>query len=301
MIDGDISNNNISSEDDEVQLQSKRPKLEEDQISDEPIIQRPFTKNQMRKWLKKEKWEARKNEKRAKEKARAKQRRVEAKINNIDIGPSRKALKHSKVANSTCTTGIVIDLSFDHLMIEKDRAKVIKQILRCYSLNRRSSAPMKFVVCNFSGRTKAEMSRHNGYEYWDVTFEEKNYLDVFPPEDLVYLSSESENVIQNIEPNKMYIIGGLVDHNSHKGLCHKIAVEQGIQHGRLPLDDYLNMKTRKVLTIDHVFEILLRITEGVPWTETLMRVVPMRKGASVSAEKTNTDDSKYSDSCEESN
>lgn len=131
--------------------------------------QRPFTKNQMRKWLKKEKWEARKNEKRAKEKAKAKLKRFEAKVNNIDIGPSRKALKHSKVANSSCTSGMVIDLSFDNLMIEKDRAKVIKQILRCYSLNRRSPSPMNFTVCSFGPRTKKEMARHNGYEYWDVS------------------------------------------------------------------------------------------------------------------------------------
>lgn len=164
----DESENN-SNEGDLVESKSKRPKLEHDQLSEEPIIQRPFTKNQMRKWLKKEKWEARKNEKRAKEKAKAKQKRIEAKINNIDIGPSRKALKHSKVANSSCTTGVIIDLNFDDLMIEKDRAKVIKQILRCYSLNRRSSAPMKFVICNFVGKIKAEMSRHNGYEYWDVS------------------------------------------------------------------------------------------------------------------------------------
>lgn len=36
-----------------------------------------------------------------------------------------------------------------------------------------------------------------------------------------------------------------------QGLCHKIAEEQGIRHGQLPLDKYINMKTRKVLTIDH--------------------------------------------------
>lgn len=36
-----------------------------------------------------------------------------------------------------------------------------------------------------------------------------------------------------------------------QGLCYKIAVEQGIRHGQLPLAKYVNMKTRKVLTIDH--------------------------------------------------
>lgn len=37
-----------------------------------------------------------------------------------------------------------------------------------------------------------------------------------------------------------------------------------------------------------VFEILLRITEGMSWTEALMKVVPMRKGAIVSTDKTNS-------------
>lgn len=36
-----------------------------------------------------------------------------------------------------------------------------------------------------------------------------------------------------------------------QGLCHTIAVQHGIRHGQLPLDKYVNMKTRKVLTIDH--------------------------------------------------
>nr|CAG4640750.1 EOG090X03SX [Eulimnadia texana] len=39
----------------------------------------------------------------------------------------------------------------------------------------------------------------------------------------------------------------LVDHNSQK-----LALERGVSHGRLPLDEHVDMKTRKVLTIDHV-------------------------------------------------
>ncbi|KAJ2952794.1 hypothetical protein O0L34_g7153 [Tuta absoluta] len=256
------------------------PGLKDDEGNEVP---RPFTKNQMRKWLKKVKWENRKAEKRAHEKARAKARRREAREANIDIGPNRKALKKMKLEKPKKNTGIVIDLSFDNLMIEKDRFKVIKQILRCYSINRRSATPLQFHITSFGDKSKNDIKRHNGYEHWDVQYHEEPYIELFSKDKIVYLTSESDNVIEEFEEDTYYVIGGLVDHNQHKGLCHKIAQEQGIRHAQLPLDKYVNMKTRKVLTIDHVFEIVLRVCEGMSWQDTLMQVLPTRKGAHVNS------------------
>lgn len=78
-----------------------------------------LTKRQMKKYNKMLKWEARKKEKRANERLKVKKRKMEAKMNNMDLGPSRKQLKRSTMANSSCKTVIVVDLSFDHLMISK--------------------------------------------------------------------------------------------------------------------------------------------------------------------------------------
>ncbi|CAH2001671.1 unnamed protein product [Acanthoscelides obtectus] len=211
-----------------------------------------LTKSQKKKYLKCLKWEQVKKEKRAKERLKNKQKRQYAREHNIDLGPSRKKLKEAKMKVSPCKTGVVVDLSFDDLMIDKDMAKTIKQILRVYTLNRRAKAPMQLYLTSYGGRSKKEMERHHGHEHWDLNFHSEDYLDIFPKEKLVYLSSESENVLDKLEEDKVYIIGGLVDHNAHKGICHEKAVKQGITHAQLPISEYFWMKDRKVLTINQV-------------------------------------------------
>ncbi|XP_022909983.1 tRNA methyltransferase 10 homolog A [Onthophagus taurus] len=235
-----------------------------------------LTKRQLKKYNKMLKWQETKKLKRANERIKTKRKKIEAKLNNIDLGPSRKQLKRSTMANSSCKISVVIDLSFDDLMISKDLGKVIKQILRVYTDNRRAKAPMQLYLTSFEGKAKEEMGKHHGYEYWDINFCEDEYLKIFPKEKLIYLSSESDNVINELEDDKVYIIGGLVDHNSHKGICYKKAVEQGISHGQLPIGEYFKLKHRKVFTINQVFEILLRVSEGKTFKEAFETTLPKR-------------------------
>lgn len=103
-------------------------------------------------------------------------------------------------------------------------AKTVKQILRVYTRNRRAKAPMQLYLTSFNGRSKDEMARHDGHEHWDINFHSEEYIDVFPKEKLVYLSSESDNVINSLEDDKIYIIGGLVDHNAHKVIIFSIII-----------------------------------------------------------------------------
>lgn len=238
-----------------------------------------LSKKKRRKLEKIQKWLEGKKERRAREKERAKRNRMMARLNNISLGPSRNALKKSTMANSNCKVRVVIDLSFDDLMSDLDMGKCVKQMLHCYSLNRRAENPMQLYFTNFNGKVEKEMEKHEGYRNWDIYFHSDSYTEIFDKSELVYLTSESDNVITKLEDDKVYIIGGLVDHNAHKGVCYRVAVDQKIGHAQLPLKEFLDLKTRKVLTIDHVFEILLGVSSGMDWKEAFLKVLPARKGA----------------------
>ena len=94
-----------------------------------------------------------------------------------------------------------------------------------------------------------------------------------------------------------FTVGGLVDHNLHKGLCHSLAKEAGISHARLPLEEHVDLKTRRVLTIDHVFQIIGNVvSEEMSWKDAVMKTLPPRKGACVKENKT-IDDAVSTDNC----
>lgn len=55
-----------------------------------------------------------------------------------------------------------------------------------------------------------------------MTKTEQRYLDAFTEEQqakLLYLTADSETELQDIAPDDILVIGGLVDRNRHKKLC----------------------------------------------------------------------------------
>lgn len=50
----------------------------------------------------------------------------------------------------------------------------------------------------------------------DISIKAEHYSDVLAKDELLYLTSDSPNVLTELDHRKAYVIGGLVDHNHHK-------------------------------------------------------------------------------------
>ncbi|KAL5234816.1 hypothetical protein ACI65C_002226 [Semiaphis heraclei] len=252
-------------------------KLEDESNDDQSNI---LSKRQLKKIQKQQMW----LEKKAKRREINKEKKVERKkwkAQMRESGVEIPKVRTNKMAESTCKQRIVLDMSYDDLMSDKDLCKCSNQILRCYGLNRRMDNPMQLYFCSYEGKIKEIMAKHNGSESWDIKYIEKSFDKEFQKEEMVYLTSDSLNVLESIDENKVYIIGGLVDHNSCKGASLKVANNLGIAHARLPINEHINMQTRKILTINHVFEIISKVVSGMSWKEAFISTLPKRKMVSV--------------------
>ncbi|KAG8191061.1 hypothetical protein JTE90_008375 [Oedothorax gibbosus] len=240
--------------------------------------EKPLSKNQLKKLEKRRMWLETKSERKAKEKLKRKLKIQHARETGQDLGPSRKLLKSLKMTESTCKLKVCFDLSLADVMMPPEFSKTFKQLHRCYSINRRAPAPLQLYITGYSDATKQAMSKMSGCFNWDLNFNPQHHTDIFDKDTIIYLTSDSPNVIESLDYDKVYIIGALVDHNRLKNICYENAQQDGVGHARLPLDLYFKFKTRKVLTIDQVYLIFLRLSEGRSWAEAVMDTVPKRKG-----------------------
>ncbi|XP_017146111.1 tRNA methyltransferase 10 homolog A [Drosophila miranda] len=247
----------------------------------------PQSKNQLKKQKKLAEFAELKKLRRERERQRKKQKRREAKEQGLPVrvGPSRKELKRRQVAsaeNGLATFSVAIDLDYDDLMQERDIAKCVKQCLRIYTINRRSAQPgrLHFTGIKRNGHIHECFKKNDGWENWNVEYHfDRTHADLFEKQKLVYLTCESDKLLDKVQPDCTYVIGGLVDHNHFKGLCHSRATEAGLTTARLPLSEHVDMKTRAVLSTYHVFELLNKVAAGQDWTSAILETIPLRKGA----------------------
>mmetsp|Transcript_61506 Transcript_61506/g.150541 ORF Transcript_61506/g.150541 Transcript_61506/m.150541 type:complete len:418 (+) Transcript_61506:101-1354(+) len=103
---------------------------------------------------------------------------------------------------------------------------------------------------------------------------------------MVYLTSDATTTLRELDDTKIYIIGGIVDRNKSKRAAIDRAETLGISTAKLPLEEFYEshpeykMKgSTKVLAVNHVFDILLRVHRygGNDWDRALEEVLPSRK------------------------
>ena len=248
-----------------------------------------LSKNQQRKQKRYALVLERRKSKRKEEREKLKQRRRERlSNNNVEVRPPVKY----RMAESSCQIRICIDCRYDSMMNDRDVASLQKQISFSYSANRRMENPCQFYLTNVDGQLQRRL-QINAADKWDIHLHHQSLEQVVPHEEILYLTSESENVLSRDQPldeRTIYVIGGLVDHNSRKGLCYQLAKENNWRHARLPIDEFIQLNTRRVLACNHVLEILLNYIQLGDWKSAFEKHIPKRKQQQESDDEDETDD-----------
>ena len=126
------------------------------------------------------------------------------------------------MSDSLCKVTVVIDMAFENLMNQKDLGKCLKQLLHCYSINRRLSQPLQFHISSFDGeRLKNEMERHQGYENWDCIFHADSYFDVFTSPSNKNASINTENTVASNGTSDVKVEMNCVKYDETKSLTVK--------------------------------------------------------------------------------
>lgn len=181
---------------------------------------------------------------------------------------------------------LIFDLSFSKMMNLASNQNCAEQIASAISVNRRdreggfdlyfSNWDQESILCKKIMTFNAS-SVKNHY----ATKKEGCFTEHFDKNRLVYLSPDAK--VELNEPigssDDIYIIGAIVDLNIARE-PHTLRKAQmlGIRTRRLPLTTHLEWRSgTKSLCLNQVVQILLDSYKGIPWSETLLANVPIRK------------------------
>lgn len=275
-----------------------------------PPVPEGMSKSQWKKVWKKQRYTIMKEEyanirkekrKRARENRRAKIQEFIDRGEDIPQEFKRRPRENPNQKDSK--VNIVLDCGFDELMNDREIVSMSNQITRVYSSNRRENHFTHIDVTSFNKRLKTrfdEEMKGCHYEHWkNFEFHQDDELIMGPNVDktkLVYLTADTDDKLEALEPGMTYIVGGIVDKNRHKLLCYNKAKEMGIPAKRLPIDEFINISGRKVLTTTHVVQLMLKYFDNHDWKEAFEYVLPPRK-----LDQENSQDDEDEDEDEEDN
>lgn len=259
------------------------------------------------------------------EKKQRKRERFKEAAENGDLSSLRPDRSLSQKAVQVPVT-FLIDCDFDDLMLDNERISLAGQITRCYADNRKAPFRAHLSVCSFTGKLRKRfdevLTHHKGWKH--VRFHDCDFVEaaenakvwmaadeggtlagafsslvtdsrevepnVRNDGEIVYLTSESNNTLTELKPYSTYIIGGLVDKNREKGICYKRAMNRGVKTAKLPIGEFMEMQSRKVLATNHVNEVMLKWLECGDWGQAFLQVIPKRKGGKLKGQGDKGDD-----------
>ena len=174
---------------------------------------------------------------------------------------------------------IAVDFSFSHLMTSIEMSQNAKQLLHILKINSTTPTPIQLHVTNYQGCiTQHVLHQGKKLRADSVHVSPYHLTEVFKRKEIVYLSGDSDNVLETIDPSLVYIIGGLVDSRKNiKGASLTAATDAGVRHARLPLSEYIIQDTPRPIPVNQIFSILLKYIVSNNWLHAISSTIPPKR------------------------
>ncbi|KAL3673477.1 hypothetical protein V7S43_001187 [Phytophthora oleae] len=181
------------------------------------------------------------------------------------------------------TTGVrvVVDLAFASKQTTRERHSIFKQLgcvygyLKTCPLDKLVS--LRLVSCT---QDLAAICVQHGVPSWKIGRHEDAMEQIYDSDELVYLSPDSHNVLEQVDPTCVYVVGGIVDRSVRKGETQTKAASHSIRTARLPLQEYFEKAGTQVRThvmnVDSVIMVLNEVANHADWGRAFQRAVPLR-------------------------
>lgn len=196
-----------------------------------------------------------------------------ARLNEMRLQERAKWLEDLKTSPR-----VLIDLDFQELMRPNEISSLTQQVMYSYGFIRRAKRPLRLVLTSVKDEIKTKLEKIQGFHSWlvgSLSFHneqieqyEASVSEVnttvesfhYPNDKMVYLSADADETITELEDDKVYIIGGIVDRNRYKNLtlnkakqlgyrCAKCVLRGGVIT-RLPLE-LVRFHGSRVLTVNN--------------------------------------------------
>jgi len=288
------------------------PSLESRPVKSKSALKRERKEEQMSEWKKQKKQltKDRKKARKAFEKQVSGAEAATAISSSQPLVPNkpRTEQKQEFLAKCEANFSIIIDCAWDSHLVGRPLKSLAQQIIFCYGLNRKASNPCSMHLTGVPARLREQLDKSSASSWTGVHVSADEYLSlpcfsaaaaakeggdgVAPaaqqqqqqprrPQQLVYLTSDADETLSAVDPDTAYIIGGIVDRNAIKGATLPKPQTQGLRVAKLPIKEHVKLETSPVLTVNHVFELLLRFQQCGSWGQAIAEVLPQRKGVVV--------------------
>lgn len=159
---------------------------------------------------------------------------------------------------------ICIDLSFNEVNSPREQRSLIKQCTLSYAAIRKSAFGVALHISSLHGDVGVSLCEQ-GAEHWHVRKHSSSVYDVFDRENIVVLSPDADDVLQEFDPTKIYVVGGIIDRTVKNNLTLDRASERGVSAARLPVKEFFPQAQSHVINIDQVVALCCHYSETKDW------------------------------------